>query len=395
MRLALILALALLGSAAPSQQTASEPTAPAVSEFTTERLEQLVAPIALYPDALLAQILMASTYPLEIVEAARWLQKQPKLSGEKLEAALKKEDWDPSVKSLCGLPEVLKRMDENLDWTQDLGDAFLADQAGLMDVVQNMRRKALEAGNLKTSDEQKVEEKDDGIIVVESASPDVVYVPTYYPTVVYGSWSYAYWFYPPLYAPPPRGSVWFGFTAGVIWGRASWGGCHWGWGHTEIDIDIERHYEFTARVDRVGTRERVDTRDRARRPWTHEVEHRKGVGYRDAAVAQRFEARADTPRVTHNQARGYADRPTQQPATRTGDTAAARPTPAAASARELGQRSGTFTGARQSDLDRASSVRGSTSRASSAQSRGVPRSSAASRSSGAIRSGGMHGGGRR
>jgi hypothetical protein len=393
MRHALVLALALLGGAGVSQQTATGPTAPAVSGFTTERLEQLVAPIALHPDAILAQILMASTYPLEIVEAARWRQRNPKLTGEKLEAALKKEDWEASVKSLCGLPEVLARMNENLDWTQDLGDAFLADQAALMDVVQKMRRKALEAGNLKTCDEQKVEEKDDGIIVVETTSPEVVYVPTYYPSVVYGSWSYPYWYYPPLYPPPPPGSVWFGFTAGVIWGAAIWGGCHWGWGHTEIDIDIDHHHEFTARVDRDGARDRPDTRDGARQPWSHDAAHRKGVGYRDAAVAQRFGASPGTRRVTRDQARGYASRPAQRPAAGTG--AAARPSAAGASSRDLGQRSGTFSGAHQSDLDRAGSTRGSTSRASSAQSRGVPRSAAAGRSSGAIRSGGMRGGGRR
>ena len=153
-----------------AKQDPAKPDA-AKAPISKEKLEQLVAPIALYADPLLTQVLMASTYPLEVVQAARWQQKNATLKGEALEKALKDKDWEASVKALCGLPTVLGRMNDNLEWTQDLGDAFLADQAALMDAVQNMRRKAFESGNLKTTDEQKVEERTDKIIVIESANP--------------------------------------------------------------------------------------------------------------------------------------------------------------------------------------------------------------------------------
>jgi len=179
--------IALAGLAAPlaaRQETGQAPAQPPAQEaskdaavagqsgaFSAEQLEQIVAPIALYPDALLAQILMGSTYPLEIVEAARWMAKNPKLTGDKLEAALKEHTWDPSVKSLCGFQDVLKRMSDNLDWTQDLGDAFLGQKSALMDAVQGMRRKAYEAGNLKSSKELTVTEEADQIIVIQQADP--------------------------------------------------------------------------------------------------------------------------------------------------------------------------------------------------------------------------------
>ena len=147
--------------------------------FSSEELEQIVAPIALYPDALLAQVLMAATYPLEVVEAARWLEKNPKPQPKDLEAKLKDQTWDPSVKSLCGFPDVLQRMNDNLDWTQDLGDAFLGQKELVMDTVQNMRRKAYDSGNLKSGKEQTVTEQADKIIVIEAADPEVIYVPTY------------------------------------------------------------------------------------------------------------------------------------------------------------------------------------------------------------------------
>ena len=157
--------------------------------FKPEELEQLVAPIALYPDSLVAQILMASTYPLEVVQAGKWAKKNKDLKGDSLTKALEKENWDPSVKSLVNFPQVLDMMNDKLDWTQKLGDAFLAQQKEVMDTVQKLRAKAEAEGNLKTTKEQKVVvEKETQTIVIESASPEVVYVPTYNPTVVYGTW---------------------------------------------------------------------------------------------------------------------------------------------------------------------------------------------------------------
>ena len=183
------------------------------SKFATAQLEQIVAPIALYPDVLLSQVLMASTYPLEVVEAHRFVQANPKLAGDELEAALKDKDWDPSVKSMCGFPDLLARMNDNLDWLRDLGDAFLAQEPELMDAVQQMRRTAFDAGTLKTTKEQAVREEDD-YIVIEPASPEVIYVPVYYPTYVYGGWGYPWWYYPRLYVGPPPGRPYFFFHVG-------------------------------------------------------------------------------------------------------------------------------------------------------------------------------------
>jgi uncharacterized membrane protein YgcG len=409
-----------LGSPAPAQETkaaaeqapaqekaptqvpaqAADPAAPdaQATTFSKEHLEQIVAPIALYPDALLTQILMAATYPLEIVEAARWVQKNPKITGDKLEAALAKETWDPSVKSLCGFNDVLKRMNDNLDWTQDLGDAFLGQQAELMDTVQHMRRKAYDAGNLKSGKELTVTEQADKIIIIEAAQPEVIYVPTYYPTAVYGSWGYPYYYYPPMYPPPPAGGVWFGFAAGVFWGAAIWGGCSWGWGHTEVDIDIDKQNNFIDRTE--GSPRRDQVKDRARSKdtagnragnkggWQHNPEHRKGVGYKDGKTAQKYGGGTGSTRVSKDQARGYGERASQGPgAARTGAAPrdasrtqpSARTQPASgsnrastgsssragtSSTRASGQKSGSFSGSRSPSLDRASSSRGSSSRGS-------------------------------
>lgn len=386
-------------AAKPSQEAQKTPQegAPATptSSFPAEQLEQLVAPIALYPDKLLAQILMASTYPLEIVEAARWLQKNPKLEGEKLEAALKDQTWDPAVKSLCGFADVVKRMSDNLDWTQDLGDAFLGQKAEVMAAVQTMRQKAYESGNLKSSKELTVTEQADKVIVIEAADPEVIYVPTYYPTVVYGGWTYPYWHYPPMYPYPPAGGAWFGFTAGVIWGAAIWGDCDWG--HSDVDIDIENHNTFVDRTensdrrqevkDRAGTSDRARTSNRAatgdragnKAGWKHDSSHRKGVGYKNDSVAQRYGGGPGQTRVSRDQARGYGDRSGASPSTRaTGDraTASARSTSAssraqastrssaASSSRSTGQRSSSFSGSRSPSMDRAGSSRGASSRGS-------------------------------
>ena len=371
------LVLALLASPAPaplgqekaSSETSSAPPAAATSTFSAEQLEQLVAPIALYPDSLLAQVLMAATYPLEVVEAARWTQKNPKLKGDALETALQKETWDPAVKSLCGFADVLKRMSDNLDWTQDLGDATLGQQAELMAAVQRMRRKALDAGNLKSSKELEVSEEGQ-IIVIEAADPEVIYVPTYYPSVVYGSWSYPYWYYPPLYPPPPAGGAWFGFSVGIFWGAAIWGDCDWG--HTEIDIDVDHHHEFVDRTESADRRQQVKdkaaSRDRSgnRAGWQHDPSHRKGVGYKDDRTAERFGGGPGQTRVSRDQARGYSPGSTgglRDASAGSRPSASTRPSPSR-SVSTTGQRSSAFSGSRSPSLDRAGSSRGSMSRSS-------------------------------
>ena len=173
----------------PGGVLAQSPEEAPSKAFSREQLDQLLAPVALYPDSLLTQILMASTYPLEVVKANNWVKQNKELKGDALTAALEKQEWDPSVKSLVNFPQVLQMMSDKVDWTQKLGDAFLAQQKDVLSTVQTLRAKALEAGNLKTTKEQKVVvEKDPQTIIIQQANPEVVYVPEYNPTVVYGVW---------------------------------------------------------------------------------------------------------------------------------------------------------------------------------------------------------------
>ena len=296
------------GDADIAASTTEPATATATDSFDAEKLEQLVAPIALYPDALLMQILMASTYPLEIVEADRWIRGQPDLTGDALDEALLEKDWDPSVKSLTTLPSVLEQMSENLDWTQDLGDAFLAQQNDLLDTVQRMRGLAYDAGNLETTEQQAVTQQEDKIIVIESSSPEVIYVPTYSPTVVYGvGWGYPHWYYPRWYYPPRPGYGMVAFGTGIIVGAAIWGGCRWGWGRNNVNININRHNEFNRKTNINAGRDRVGSGGRGgTTAWKHNSNHRKGVNYNNSNVAKKYGAKGGSNRVTSSQARGYS-----------------------------------------------------------------------------------------
>ena len=221
----LLVAIVVEGPALAQQPAAaaSAPPATASASLKQEELDQLLAPIALYPDALIAQILMASTYPLEVVEAARWAKDNPNLKDKALEDALQAQTWEASVKSLTAVPQVLKQMNENLTWTQKLGDAFLADQKAVLKTVQALRKKAESAGNLKSTPEQTVKTEtadNQTVIVIESAKPETVYVPTYNPSTVYGPWAYPS--YPPYYMYPP-GYVYapgLAFATGVFVGAA-------------------------------------------------------------------------------------------------------------------------------------------------------------------------------
>ncbi|NPA25513.1 MAG: DUF3300 domain-containing protein [Deltaproteobacteria bacterium] len=275
--------------------------APAAQDSVNEaELAQLLAPIALYPDTLLAQMFMASTYPLEIVEAARFVQKQPELKDEALEKALENKDWDESVKSLCHFPSVLKSMNDNLEATKKLGDFVLADQKAVMDMVQTLRAKAHEKGELKTTKEQKVVVKEKTIII-EPANPEVVYVPSYSTTVVYGPWWYPS--YPPVvwYPPPPV----FAFTAGVAVGVWASHWCRPNWGRGEIDIDINRNININ-RPHRPGGGRPRDRMARAQ-AWKHNPKHRKGVAYRNRDVRKRYGQSVRTARQ-RDLARGYGSR---------------------------------------------------------------------------------------
>ena len=213
------IAVAPVSAQAPAPAT-SAAAAAATPPFKSEQLEQLVAPIALYPDALVAQILMATTYPLEVVEAARWQKSNPGLKDKALEDALQLVSWDASVKSLTAFPTVLAMLNEKLDMTQKLGDAFLAQQKEVLAAVQRLRGRADQAGNLKSSKEQNVTKAQEGgttVIKIEPTNPQTVYVPTY-TSAVYGPWPYAayppYSYYPGYYP----GAALFAFTAGAIIG---------------------------------------------------------------------------------------------------------------------------------------------------------------------------------
>jgi hypothetical protein len=277
---------------------AASPASTAV--FKKEEIEQLVAPIALYPDALVAQILMASTYPLEVVEAARWQKANPGLKEKALEDALQKQTWDASVKSLTAFPQVLTSMNEKLDVTQKLGDAFLAQQKEVLDAVQRLRGRADQAGNLKSGKEQTVTKEQEGgttIIKIEPTTPNTVYVPTYSPAV-YGTWPYPS--YPPYYYPYAPGAALFAFTAGAFVGAALWGGCAWGRG--DVTINHNTQNSFTRNNSGQG----------GSGNWSHNAEHRKGAGYRDSGSQQKFGGGQRAGVDSREQFRGRAEQGRQE-----------------------------------------------------------------------------------
>lgn len=265
--------------------------------FSKEELTQMLAPIALYPDALTAQILMASTYPLEVVQADRWRSQNLQLKGTDLDNALLDKNWDPSVKSLCHFPDILKSLSEKLDQTRKLGDAFLGQEEEVMATIQELRAKARDQGNLNTTNEQKViVEKE--IIRIEPANPEVIYVPLYDPAYVYGPWWYPayppyYWYYPPgFYSGAYIGfgpSVYFGFNA------FSWAWFDWSIHRVHIDINRARSFHHF----RGG-------RNYPGNIWRHNPQHRRGVAYRDLRTSGHFGSR--TPRAlspSNLERRGY------------------------------------------------------------------------------------------
>jgi hypothetical protein len=233
--LSLVLSCCLVFATAPASFAQTGPSAaqPPVQDarLTRDQLQQLVAPIALYPDALVAQILAAATYPDQVVEADRWRQQHTDLRGEQLGKEVDKQPWDPSVKALAEFPSVLANMDKNLSWTSSLGDAYVNQQQDVMNAVQVMRDRAEKAGNLKNTEQEKVS-KQGKAIVIEPADPEVVYVPEYDPWLVYGGpigiWP-GWYAYPGLYLGVP------GIAFGLGFGIGLFGGFGWGWGHWGYD----------------------------------------------------------------------------------------------------------------------------------------------------------------
>ncbi|HUL96670.1 MAG TPA: DUF3300 domain-containing protein [Usitatibacter sp.] len=290
----------------PPAQSAPPPSgAPGSKEgFTQQDLDELLAPIALYPDALLSQVLMASTYPLEVVEAARWQKANASLKDQALQDALEKQTWDPSVKSLTVVPQVLTMMNEKLDWTTKLGDAFLAKQEDVLKTVQSLRKKADAAGNLKSSDEMTVKKETENsvqVIKIEQPKPEVVYVPTYNPATIYGPWWYSY--PPPYYYYPPGYAYGAGlaFATGVVVGAAIWGGI--GWGNNNVNINVNKYNNFNKTNISNGN-------------WNHNTEHRKGAAYRDNATAQKYNRGGDRAATqSREQFRGQAEQGRQQMST--------------------------------------------------------------------------------
>ena len=259
--------------------------------FTPEQLDQLLAPIALYPDALLSQTLMAATYPLEVVEAARWTQANPNLKGDAAVQAVKNKDWDVSVKSLVAFPQTLSMMNNNLDWTQKVGDAMIGQQKDVADSIQRLRAKAAAAGNLKTTPQQKVTTQTSGsgsAIVIEPANPELIYVPYYNPTWAYGPWPYPA--YPPVYYPPPPNygaalATGMMFGVGVAAGAAMFGGWHWGWsgggwGASYTTVNVNRATTISAN--------NFDANRYRDGQWQHDPAHRDGVPYRTSAERERY-----------------------------------------------------------------------------------------------------------
>jgi len=286
--------------------TAFSASAQESKTFKAEELDQMLAPIALYPDALLSQVLMASTYPADVAEAAKWSKANPKQKGDAAVTAVQDKPWDASVKSLVAFPQALATMAEKPEWVQRVGDAFLAQPSDVMDSAQRLRAAAQKSGNLKSNEQQKViveeaPQTQQTVIRIEPTNPQVVYVPAYNPTVVYGTWWYPS--YPPVYLPPPPGyafgtalvsGIAFGIGVGIT--NSLWGGCNWGHGHGDVDIDINRYNNIN-----VGNKLNVNQNNVK---WNHNPDNRRGVPYRDAKTRENY----SKPLAGADQRRDYRGR---------------------------------------------------------------------------------------
>lgn len=326
---------------APPQTSQAQPYA----QQTPEQLQQLVAPIALYPDSLVAQTLAASTFPEQVVEADRWVQAHPGLRGEALGQAVDSEPWDPSVKALTAFPSVLGNMDKNLSWTSSLGDAYYNQQQDVMDAIQVMRQRAQEAGNLKDTPQQTVTAQG-STIVIEPASPEVVYVPAYDPWLVYGG---------PIVAWPewyPYPGIWYDgpyLSFGVGFGIGFFGGYGWGWGHWGFDwhnrYAIYNHNRYYSRS----------------RTFYNRNYYYRGGGERGGFNGNRGgdRARANVGNRPPSEHGGEANRPGAEPRPFNGDRQAARGY--AEPRGQSGTRSSALTGYDHGGQERSFSSRGSAS----------------------------------
>ncbi len=301
---------------AQQDQAPAATTTQAAPKIPDDQLDSLVAPIALYPDPLLSQVLVASTYPLEIIQLQQWLVKNKNLKDKALADAVQKQNWDPGIQSMAALPDAVKKLSENIQWTTDLGNAFLAQQSDVMDAVQRMRAKAQAAGNLKSGQQQKVETKvveTKTVIVIAQANPQVVYVPSYNPVVVYGPPVYPY---PPIYYPPATGAV-LAFGAGIAIGAAwggGWGyGCGWGTTNT-VKVNVNNTYVNSYNKTTVNSANVNST------TWQHNSQYRGGTPYSNQATATKYSS-ANGTAATAQTARGGS---AAGVSTQYGNTAAAK-----------------------------------------------------------------------
>jgi len=269
---------------------ATPPLPPPGQALAPDQLDGLVAPIALYPDELLSQIFVASTYPLELVQAWQWLQRNPGLTGPALTQAAQQQNWDPSIQALVVFPDLVKRLNQDITWTTNLGNAFLAQQPEVMDAVQQMRRNAEQAGKLASSPQQRVTNTNDGgrpIVGIEPADPGMMYLPNYDPGYIWGPslyYPYANWGYPPFI-----GGAYFGFGLGIPMGLyfgggwGGWGGWGWGfgWGNHSLFVNNSFIHRNNFNVGRGASLS-------GRSNWSHDASHRGGVPYANAAVSSRY-----------------------------------------------------------------------------------------------------------
>ncbi|HTY61700.1 MAG TPA: DUF3300 domain-containing protein [Acidobacteriota bacterium] len=277
------------GQPSPAQEQQSQTVPAAQQMLSTDQLDNLVAPIALYPDPLLSQILVASTYPIEVVEASQWLQRNKNLQGQAAVDAAKQQSWDPSVQALVAVPDALEKLNQDIRWTTDLGNAFLGQESDVMSAVQRMRLRAQANGRLASTAQQNVITQDQGgqqVVVIEPADPDVIYVPAYDPFYVWGPPVYG--FYPPLFYP----AFGFGFGTGYDLGYcfAGWGGWgYWGWGPNWYGRSVFVNNYF---FNHYGYHRRWDRDSRGRQAWVHNPDHRLNVPYANGRVAAQFGGRS-------------------------------------------------------------------------------------------------------
>jgi hypothetical protein len=300
----------------PQATTSGDPDAATAGDaqdtlLSEAELEQLVAPIALYPDPLLANALIASTYPLEIVQAERWYQQNKDLKGDALQEALADQDWDDSIKDLVSVPDALEMMNKDLDWTQKLGDAVLAQQSDVMNAVQALRARAKANGTLESNPQQTVSvtqtlvQNGGGegastqgappqeVIAIQPTDPEKIYVPYYEPAVAYGAWPYPS--YQPYYFPPPPGyrfgsalATGLAWSAGFAIGNAIWGD-DINWGRNDINVNVNRNISGNT-----INRNNVNVQK-----WEHNSEHRRGVQYNNTEVRNKFDSKGNRNNVAN------------------------------------------------------------------------------------------------